>query len=118
VPGDLIGDPLDRAGQRARWHSRLAAAAALSPVLIHGDLQEHQLLVADDQITGILDRETAGSITRSGISNWVNGAAACGASIAPISPGCGPQPGGTTRRPGGSTRTRRHWRPRSGCGRR
>jgi aminoglycoside phosphotransferase (APT) family kinase protein len=50
---------LDRPGQRARWRSRLAAAAALSPVLIHGDLHEHQLLVAGDQITGILDWETA-----------------------------------------------------------
>jgi aminoglycoside phosphotransferase (APT) family kinase protein len=28
-------------------------------VLIHGDLHEHQLLVAGDQITGILDWETA-----------------------------------------------------------
>jgi aminoglycoside phosphotransferase (APT) family kinase protein len=50
---------LDRSGQRARWRSRLAAAAALSPVLIHGDLHEHQLLVAGGRITGILDWETA-----------------------------------------------------------
>ena len=50
---------LDRPGQQARWRSRLGAAATLRPVLIHGDLHEHQLLATGHRITGILDWETA-----------------------------------------------------------
>jgi aminoglycoside phosphotransferase (APT) family kinase protein len=50
---------LDRPNCLPRWQDRLATAAALEPVLIHGDLHEHQLLVAGDRITGILDWETA-----------------------------------------------------------
>ncbi len=50
---------LDRFNCLPRWRSRLAAAAALTPVLIHGDLHEHQLLTDAGRITGILDWETA-----------------------------------------------------------
>jgi aminoglycoside phosphotransferase (APT) family kinase protein len=50
---------LDRPDCLPRWRSRLAAAAALGPVLVHGDLHEHQLLADGGEITGILDWETA-----------------------------------------------------------
>ena len=50
---------LDQPGQLARWQSRLAVAAGLDAVLVHGDLHEDQLLAAGDEITGILDWETA-----------------------------------------------------------
>ncbi len=46
----------------ASWTESLRAFAALEPVLVHGDLHEDQILVADGQslrITGILDWETA-----------------------------------------------------------
>jgi aminoglycoside phosphotransferase (APT) family kinase protein len=50
---------LDRPDCLPRWRARLAAAAALTPVLIHGDIHEHQLLAEGGRITGILDWETA-----------------------------------------------------------
>jgi aminoglycoside phosphotransferase (APT) family kinase protein len=53
------GQRLDRPDQLPRWRARLAAAATLAPVLIHGDIHEDQLLADDGEITGILDWETA-----------------------------------------------------------
>jgi aminoglycoside phosphotransferase (APT) family kinase protein len=50
---------LDRPDCLPRWRARLAAAAALTPVLIHGDIHEDQLLARGGEITGILDWETA-----------------------------------------------------------
>jgi aminoglycoside phosphotransferase (APT) family kinase protein len=50
---------LDRPGQLALWRRRLGVAAAHGPVLVHGDIHEHQLLVTGGEITGILDWETA-----------------------------------------------------------
>jgi aminoglycoside phosphotransferase (APT) family kinase protein len=50
---------LDRPDCLPRWRARLAASAALAPVLIHGDIHEDQLLASDGKITGILDWETA-----------------------------------------------------------
>jgi aminoglycoside phosphotransferase (APT) family kinase protein len=50
---------LDHSDCLPRWRARLAAAAALTPVLIHGDIHEDQLLASDGEITGILDWETA-----------------------------------------------------------
>jgi Phosphotransferase enzyme family len=50
---------LDRPGQLALWRRRLGVAAAHGHVLVHGDLHQHQLLVAGGEITGILDWETA-----------------------------------------------------------
>lgn len=41
------------------WRKRLATAAALGHVLVHGDIHEDQLLAADGRLTGILDWETA-----------------------------------------------------------
>ena len=50
---------LDRPDALACWRARLATAAALTPVLVHGDIHEDQLLADGDRITGILDWETA-----------------------------------------------------------
>ena len=50
---------LDRPGQLAIWRQRLGVAAAHRHVLVHGDIHEHQLLVTEGEITGILDWETA-----------------------------------------------------------
>lgn len=50
---------LDRRGQLARWTELLEAGARHRQVLVHGDIHEDQLLVVDDQLTGILDWETA-----------------------------------------------------------
>ena len=44
----------------AAWRGALAEVAALEPVLVHGDVNEGQILVDDDlHVTGILDWETA-----------------------------------------------------------
>jgi aminoglycoside phosphotransferase (APT) family kinase protein len=44
----------------AVWRGALAKVAALEPVLLHGDVNEGQILVDDDlNVTGILDWETA-----------------------------------------------------------
>ena len=50
---------LGRPDRAAVWAGRLAAAAELTPVLVHGDLHEDQLLAADGRLTGVLDWETA-----------------------------------------------------------
>jgi aminoglycoside phosphotransferase (APT) family kinase protein len=50
---------LERLDAVARWRARLADAAELGHVLIHGDIHEDQLLAEDGRITGILDWETA-----------------------------------------------------------
>lgn len=50
---------LDRPDCLPRWQARLGAAASHGPVLVHGDIHEHQLLAVGDRITGILDWETA-----------------------------------------------------------
>jgi aminoglycoside phosphotransferase (APT) family kinase protein len=43
----------------AAWRDALAWAARLPHVLVHGDIHEDQLLVADGRLTGIVDWETA-----------------------------------------------------------
>ena len=50
---------LGRRAQVARWTELLEAGARHRHVLVHGDIHEDQLLVVGDQLTGILDWETA-----------------------------------------------------------
>jgi aminoglycoside phosphotransferase (APT) family kinase protein len=50
---------LERRRLSAKWTELLEAAAQHRPVLVHGDIHEDQLLVVDDQLSGILDWETA-----------------------------------------------------------
>jgi aminoglycoside phosphotransferase (APT) family kinase protein len=50
---------LGRPDRAAAWADRLARAAELRPVLVHGDIHEDQLLASDGRLTGILDWETA-----------------------------------------------------------
>jgi aminoglycoside phosphotransferase (APT) family kinase protein len=53
----LLDLPAPRA---AAWRRALAGVAAMAPALVHGDVNEGQILVDDDlQVTGILDWETA-----------------------------------------------------------
>ena len=52
-------DRLGRQTHLARWTELLAAGARHRHVLVHGDIHEDQLLVVGDQLTGILDWETA-----------------------------------------------------------
>jgi aminoglycoside phosphotransferase (APT) family kinase protein len=52
-------DRLGRPGRAAVWAARLARAAELRPVLVHGDIHEDQLLAEDGRLTGIIDWETA-----------------------------------------------------------
>jgi aminoglycoside phosphotransferase (APT) family kinase protein len=52
----------DRVGRPARasaWADLLASAAQLTPVLVHGDIHEDQLLADGGQLTGVIDWETA-----------------------------------------------------------
>jgi aminoglycoside phosphotransferase (APT) family kinase protein len=59
---DAAAEAAHRLGRPDRlpaWRQRLAAAAALDHVLVHGDIHEDQLLAADGQLTGILDWDTA-----------------------------------------------------------
>ena len=56
---DEAVERLGRADQRRRWHEHLEAAAALSRVLVHGDVHEDQLLADGGSLTGVLDWETA-----------------------------------------------------------
>jgi aminoglycoside phosphotransferase (APT) family kinase protein len=52
----------DRLGRPARapaWADLLARAAQLTPVLVHGDIHEDQLLAEGGQLTGVIDWETA-----------------------------------------------------------
>jgi aminoglycoside phosphotransferase (APT) family kinase protein len=46
-------------GRFPTWRQRLATAAALGHVLVHGDIHEDQLLASGGKLTGILDWETA-----------------------------------------------------------
>jgi aminoglycoside phosphotransferase (APT) family kinase protein len=50
---------LDCPAAAPEWTDRLGAAAQLRPVVVHGDLHEHQLLVRRGRISGVLDWETA-----------------------------------------------------------
>jgi aminoglycoside phosphotransferase (APT) family kinase protein len=52
---DLLGRP----ARAPMWTDRLASAAQLPPVLVHGDIHDGQLLADGDQLTGIIDWETA-----------------------------------------------------------
>jgi aminoglycoside phosphotransferase (APT) family kinase protein len=52
---DLLGRP----GRAPVWADLLASAAQLSPVLVHGDIHEDQLLADGGRLTGIIDWETA-----------------------------------------------------------
>ena len=50
---------LDAPEHRAEWTEHLGAAADLGRVLVHGDVHEDQLLAVGDELTGVLDWETA-----------------------------------------------------------
>jgi aminoglycoside phosphotransferase (APT) family kinase protein len=52
-------DRLHSPGRARAWADLLASAAQLSPVLVHGDIHEDQLLADGGQLTGIIDWETA-----------------------------------------------------------
>jgi aminoglycoside phosphotransferase (APT) family kinase protein len=52
-------DRLGRPGRVRAWADRLAEAARLTPVLVHGDIHEDQLLADDGRLTGVIDWETA-----------------------------------------------------------
>lgn len=59
---DAVDDAVDRLGaadRRNEWAELLAAASLLSPVLVHGDIHEDQLLARGGDLTAILDWETA-----------------------------------------------------------
>jgi aminoglycoside phosphotransferase (APT) family kinase protein len=50
---------LGRPDRAAAWAELLASAARHTPVLVHGDIHEDQLLADGDRLTGIIDWETA-----------------------------------------------------------
>lgn len=50
---------LDARDRQSAWTDRLEAAACHPHVLVHGDIHENQLLAVGDELTGILDWETA-----------------------------------------------------------
>jgi aminoglycoside phosphotransferase (APT) family kinase protein len=52
-------DRLGRPARAPQWADLLASAAELTPVLVHGDIHEDQLLAADGRLTGVIDWETA-----------------------------------------------------------
>ena len=52
-------DRLGRPGRGAAWAELLAGAARLTPVLVHGDIHEDQLLADGGRLTGVIDWETA-----------------------------------------------------------
>ena len=59
---DAVAEAADRLGRserRAEWTDRLAVACSHPPVFVHGDIHEDQLLAVGDQLTGVLDWETA-----------------------------------------------------------
>jgi aminoglycoside phosphotransferase (APT) family kinase protein len=59
---DAAAEAAERLGARDRqsiWADRLEAAASHHHVLVHGDIHENQLLASGDELTGILDWETA-----------------------------------------------------------
>jgi aminoglycoside phosphotransferase (APT) family kinase protein len=60
--GEAAAEAADRLGRRkelGRWTELLNAGARHRHVLVHGDIHEDQLLVVDNQLTGVLDWETA-----------------------------------------------------------
>ena len=50
---------LGRTARASVWADRLARAAQLEPVLVHGDVHEDQLLADHGELTGVIDGETA-----------------------------------------------------------
>jgi aminoglycoside phosphotransferase (APT) family kinase protein len=52
-------DRLGRPDRAAAWADLLAGAAQLTPVLVHGDIHEDQLLADGGRLTGVIDWETA-----------------------------------------------------------
>jgi aminoglycoside phosphotransferase (APT) family kinase protein len=52
-------DRLGRPDRAAAWADLLAGAAQLTPVLVHGDIHEDQLLADGGKLTGVIDWETA-----------------------------------------------------------
>jgi len=60
--GEAVAEVAERLGcpnRLRQWSERLEAATQYPHVLVHGDIHEDQLLVLDEQLTGILDWETA-----------------------------------------------------------
>ena len=59
---DAVEEAVDRLrafDRRAEWREHLHAAATLARVLVHGDVHEDQLLAEHDELTGVVDWETA-----------------------------------------------------------
>jgi len=52
-------DRLGRPDRASAWADLLAGAAQLTPVLVHGDIHEDQLLADGSRLTGVIDWETA-----------------------------------------------------------
>jgi aminoglycoside phosphotransferase (APT) family kinase protein len=52
-------DRLGRPARASAWGDQLASAAELTPVLVHGDIHEDQLLADGGRLTGVIDWETA-----------------------------------------------------------
>ena len=52
-------DRLGRPDRASAWADLLGSAAQLTPVLVHGDIHEDQLLADGGQLTGVIDWETA-----------------------------------------------------------
>ena len=52
-------DRLGRPDRARAWADLLAEAAGLTPVLVHGDIHEDQLLADGGRLTGVIDWETA-----------------------------------------------------------
>jgi aminoglycoside phosphotransferase (APT) family kinase protein len=52
-------DRLGRPARASAWAELLARAAQLTPVLVHGDIHEDQLLADGGRLTGVIDWETA-----------------------------------------------------------
>jgi aminoglycoside phosphotransferase (APT) family kinase protein len=51
-------DRLGRPDRASAWADLLAGAAQLTPVLVHGDIHEDQLLADGGRLTGVIDWET------------------------------------------------------------
>ena len=67
----------------------MEAASEFSHVLVHGDLHEDQLLVVDEQLTGVLDWETGASTIRFGTSISASGELSFGVATGLSSRSCG-----------------------------
>jgi aminoglycoside phosphotransferase (APT) family kinase protein len=52
-------DRLGRPARASAWAELLARAAQFTPVLVHGDIHEDQLLADGGRLTGVIDWETA-----------------------------------------------------------